>query len=368
MDTLITLAFTIIGIILLLVLAAIINWPIMQCEKLIKKLINKKTDGLEENDNSTTSEFPKDIPDISNLYPDYEAHTESHELENFFTTKFYTNIDSFLNDYIETKLDDKNALHQKNIKQRAISRIIFSIITFLVCSYLCLYHEYIIVCGIIEIIAFCSYRKSIKKMNLINYIKKEIKSRPNDSMYYIIESIKQQSTSKKEFSSLLLPITLVLCCLIFLRPHIIYEKNDTGYSVRYYTLAIINDSKVEIPDEYKDKKVNEVRGKTFYNMFMIKEVKLPKYITEIRGDTFKNSGLRKIEIPEGVTRIGGHAFYGCKKLSDVTIPDSLTTIGSSAFRKCTSLKRIRIPKRANVNGKAFKESPTQVERYEVYEQ
>ena len=38
-----------------------------------------------------------------------------------------------------------------------------------------------------------------------------------------------------------------------------------------------------------------------------------------------------LTIPDGVTRIGKEAFYGCTGIISVTIPDSVTSIGSSAF-------------------------------------
>ncbi len=48
-------------------------------------------------------------------------------------------------------------------------------------------------------------------------------------------------------------------------------------------------------------------------------------------------------IPDGVTSIGGIAFYGCTSLESVTIPDSVTTIGVFAFYGCTSLESVIIP-------------------------
>ena len=47
-------------------------------------------------------------------------------------------------------------------------------------------------------------------------------------------------------------------------------------------------------------------------------------------------------IQEGVTSIGGCAFFYCTGLTSVTIPDSVTSIGSSAFSDCTGLKSVTI--------------------------
>ena len=53
--------------------------------------------------------------------------------------------------------------------------------------------------------------------------------------------------------------------------------------------------------------------------------------------------LANVELPDGITRIGGYAFYECEKLTSITIPESVTQIGSSAFSKCGSLTGIKIP-------------------------
>jgi hypothetical protein len=36
-------------------------------------------------------------------------------------------------------------------------------------------------------------------------------------------------------------------------------------------------------------------------------------------------------MPDGVTNIGGNAFYGCKSLTSIRIPKNVTTIDGSAF-------------------------------------
>ena len=52
--------------------------------------------------------------------------------------------------------------------------------------------------------------------------------------------------------------------------------------------------------------------------------------------------LLSIDIPEGITNIGGQTFYGCSSLKTVIIPKTVTTI-ISAFAHCTSLETIKIP-------------------------
>ena len=47
--------------------------------------------------------------------------------------------------------------------------------------------------------------------------------------------------------------------------------------------------------------------------------------------------ITDLVIPEGVTRIGGSAFYNCSGLSSVTISNSVTSIGDSAFYGCSNL-------------------------------
>ena len=49
------------------------------------------------------------------------------------------------------------------------------------------------------------------------------------------------------------------------------------------------------------------------------------------------SYIKNINIPNGVTSIGGYAFELCSSLTSITIPDGVTSIGSSAFNGCSNL-------------------------------
>ena len=122
---------------------------------------------------------------------------------------------------------------------------------------------------------------------------------------------------------------------------------------------------IEIPDS-----VTYIGGEAFYNAKSLKSIKLSNNLLEIRGSTFENcTSLQSIKIPDSVTRIGGHAFYGNSSLNLVDISENskLIEIGSSAFRRCNSLYEIILPKGVSVNYRAFKESPTNVKEYGVFD-
>ena len=92
----------------------------------------------------------------------------------------------------------------------------------------------------------------------------------------------------------------------------------------------------------------------------ITEVVLPKSLEDLGIESFSHCGIRKICIPEGITKIqdGGDevefpdvsplfckdgVFGGCKNLEEVVLPTSLKEIGVGAFYGCTKLSTINIP-------------------------
>ena len=57
----------------------------------------------------------------------------------------------------------------------------------------------------------------------------------------------------------------------------------------------------------------------------------------------RRKNIKEVRIQEGVTSIGGFAFYLCSSMTSVTIPAGVTDIGASAFRECVSLTSVTVP-------------------------
>lgn len=60
------------------------------------------------------------------------------------------------------------------------------------------------------------------------------------------------------------------------------------------------------------------------------KVLFPASLTTIGDASFTQSGLRSVVLHEGITRVDGWAFNGCR-LNTITLPASLTTVGENAF-------------------------------------
>ncbi len=90
--------------------------------------------------------------------------------------------------------------------------------------------------------------------------------------------------------------------------------------------------------------VTSIGGRAFYGCKNLTEITISDSVTSIGGGAFSGcTSLAEITIPDGVTSIGSYAFSGCTSLTEITIPDSVTSIGDYAFSGCTSLAEITIP-------------------------
>ena len=299
---------------------------------------------------------------------------------------------SIINKELESDPENKNKTISKLEKRKTIATILYAIIIFIIVTLCVAYHTNIALAGIVIVVAGFIYWQLLKNNTIARYIKKEVLKRPDEKISYITSSILSGAVPRKTIHSLtqILIFVILIGSILFLyfEPHMIYEKQENGYALRYYTIGLIkNNKEVIIPEEHKGEKVIGIRGDVFKNVTSITKVTLPNTIREIRGGAFQGCtnlvsinlpigideihgntfeechSLESIVIPEGVTRIGGSAFRNCYNLKEATIPKTVMEIGSSAFRN-TALVSVCISQSAYVNERAFKETYPSIKYYE----
>jgi len=96
--------------------------------------------------------------------------------------------------------------------------------------------------------------------------------------------------------------------------------------------------KVNIPNS-----VTNIGGSAFVGCKSLTSISIPNSVTSIGWGAFYNSSISSITIPNGVTSISDSTFKECHSLTSVSIPNSVTSIGNDAFWGCTALKSIDIP-------------------------
>lgn len=90
--------------------------------------------------------------------------------------------------------------------------------------------------------------------------------------------------------------------------------------------------------------VTGIGGLAFYGCDRVTAVSLPSTVTTIGQRAFKNcTALTNIRLPAGLTAIGEAAFEGCEALRAVSLPEGLRSIGSYAFYRCSALTTVTVP-------------------------
>lgn len=86
-----------------------------------------------------------------------------------------------------------------------------------------------------------------------------------------------------------------------------------------------------------------IANAVFINNSGLREIELPEGIIEIGDNCFENcAALKKINIKEGLKRIGINAFAH-SGLEEVKLPESIIEIGNGAFNNCKDLYDINLP-------------------------
>lgn len=95
---------------------------------------------------------------------------------------------------------------------------------------------------------------------------------------------------------------------------------------------VISGANAEVNDDLNAMADNgTVPANAFYGVNTLKEVVIPKGVTNIEEFAFARSSVTSVAIPEGTTSIGYASFYHCDNLKEVSIPSSVATIEDKAF-------------------------------------
>lgn len=55
------------------------------------------------------------------------------------------------------------------------------------------------------------------------------------------------------------------------------------------------------------------------------------------------TGLKSVNLSEGITKISSYCFYDCTSLKDINLPEGITSLGSMSFYSCKALTSISLP-------------------------
>ncbi|MFA6874264.1 MAG: leucine-rich repeat protein [Bacilli bacterium] len=99
-----------------------------------------------------------------------------------------------------------------------------------------------------------------------------------------------------------------------------YDDSLGYYYVKRYAGGPVD--RIEIPSSVKGKPVRELADNAF-RLALIKQIDLPCSLTKIGEHAFMDSGIRNLDIPEGMTCFPLSSVQGCRFLSSLVFPASL---------------------------------------------
>ncbi len=293
---------------------------------------------------SLTENGPKKIVTEMDFDPIYRGTTEMV-------------LEEFINKELEKAHIDINEkkIPKDILKRKKVMNIIFAVLLFAFISLIFFHCDFKIYLVGIIILIVCYV--STRRFNFMKYLKKEIKSRPGEKISNIVMGVQSSlviDSSKSIFWSGIV-LAIFIPVILFWNPHILYEKTEEGYWVRFYTFGITNYKTVEIPSTYKNDPVIGLRGNAFSNMFFLEKATLPDSIIRINGQAFKNDiNLIDIVLPSKLEYLGGGSFYNCKSLKSIEIPDTVTEMGGETFYNATSLVSIKLSNQLpEIRGNSF---------------
>jgi len=89
--------------------------------------------------------------------------------------------------------------------------------------------------------------------------------------------------------------------------------------------------------------VTSIGNHAFFDCFDLENITIPQSVTSIGDVAFGCCKFTTLSLGENIETIGDRAFEDCWYLKNVTIPKNVKTIGDDTFRDCHRLKYIMLP-------------------------
>lgn len=152
----------------------------------------------------------------------------------------------------------------------------------------------------------------------------------------------------------------------------------SDYSFAYFygdVIVTLGESK-SIPayafSNYRGKSVTLPEGLTtigdhaFYGAVNLVNVNIPSTVNSTLEQIFRDcSSLVSITIPEGVEVMDGYNFNNCTSLESVTLPSTLKEMGNSEFEGCTKLTSVILPENLQTVGDSVFEACTMLKEVTI---
>ncbi|MBO4303021.1 MAG: leucine-rich repeat domain-containing protein, partial [Lentisphaeria bacterium] len=126
------------------------------------------------------------------------------------------------------------------------------------------------------------------------------------------------------------------------------EWIQSGYPVPDFVTAIgvkafakvegIQVKKVILPEG-----LTRIGRRAFIGCHEIETVVFPSTLKTIEEEAFQFCGLKELRLQEGTEHIGADAFRCCGELQKAILPDSLTGMEARVFGNCDNLTEVRLP-------------------------
>ena len=122
-----------------------------------------------------------------------------------------------------------------------------------------------------------------------------------------------------------------------------YVLNDSGDSYTVKSFGSCTETKLTIPNVYKEKPVTAIGESAFEENTKLTSVTIPDSVVSIGNTAFKNcKSLGVVKLSKNLNSLGAGAFLGCTRLVSIEIPSSLSLIEYNTFNGCIDLVSVVI--------------------------